>query len=700
MLENALITGGSGMIGNNINFGYKPTSTEMNITDINSINMYILKIKNISCIIHLAATNLRESEDNIIKAIDININGTTNMLNIAKKNNIPFVLISSGAVFSSDNSDIIFDENTVKCPNCKYGYTKSSSEEIGLLYDKSIIIRTGWLFGGNQKNHYKFVENVINNLFTNTEIKAANDFFGSPTYVIDLIEHMNNLICNLKFGIHHCINDGYASGYNIALEIAQILNIDNSLIKSVSSILVPNNGPNNRSKTEKLKSIHDYNKLRNWKESLKEYVLKYSENKINQNNNLIKINNIKILNKKWSNRTMCRLCNSYDLNIFYKMIPTPLANHFIQDIKNQECIPLDVCICNTCKHIQLLQIIDPIYQYSNYFYITATSNIMIDHLKNSLDNFIQLLNLQKTDNILEIGSNDGTCVKYLLDNDFINIIGVDPAENINNRHNLPILCDFFGKNIIHKLNKKFKLIFGFHCCAHIENIQDVFKTVYDLLDFDGTFIMEVGYFYTIFKKNYFDIIYHEHIDYHTCSVIQEFAKKNNLLLYKTIENNIQGGSIQFYFCKDNYKINIDESVNNTIQKEQTINLFDINNLINWKNKIIINGKDINMILTSLVNNGKTIVGYGASAKLTTFIYQYSLSNKTIKYIIDDNIYKQNLFTPGLHIPIKPLSILHTEKIDYIIIFCWNIADEIIIKLNKYRELGLRIIIPFPEIKII
>ena len=374
----------------------------------------------------------------------------------------------------------------------------------------------------------------------------------------------------------------------------------------------------------------------------------------------------------------------------------------MSDTKHQDVIPLDMCICQDCKHIQLLQIVDPEYQYSNYLYVSSTSNTMINHLKNNVIKFTNSLNLTKECNILEIGANDGVCIKHLLDAGFINVIGVDPASNINKRHNLPIICNFFGSNIVEKLKEKynsFKLIYAFHCCAHIENIQCVFKAIYNLLDNDGIFVMEVGYFYEVFKKKQFDVIYHEHIDYHTTVAIQNFSKKNNLLLYKVEENDIQGGSIQFFFCKNNSK-NIDNSVLSAIQKEYDLLLFDTSNLLNWQNDIIKNGKDINYIVNSLISYGKTIVGYGASAKLTTFLYQYKLSNSTIKYIIDDNIYKQYLYSPGLHIPIKPFNVLATDKVDYIIIFSWNFTNEIVKKLEDYRKTGVRIIIPFPEIMII
>jgi len=138
------------MVGSNIHFGYKPSSMEMDITSSKSIEKYI-NDKSISCVIHLAALNLRDSENNYTKAINVNINGTTKMLAVAMKLNVPFVLMSTGAVFSSTCPNIKFDENFVLCPNSNYGHTKATSEEIAILYDKTIIIRTGWLFGGNQK---------------------------------------------------------------------------------------------------------------------------------------------------------------------------------------------------------------------------------------------------------------------------------------------------------------------------------------------------------------------------------------------------------------------------------------------------------------------------------------------------------------------------------------------------------------------
>lgn len=148
------------------------------------------------------------------------------------------------------------------------------------------------------------------------------------------------------------------------------------------------------------------------------------------------------------NRTNCRLCKSLKISVFFNLVPTPLANQIVSVEIIQEIVPLDMCVCLDCCHIQLLQIVNPSDQYTNYVYLSSGSNIMIHHLKTNVDYFLSYLNIEKTDNILEIGANDGVCINHLITNGYINTIGVDPAKNINRMHSLPIICDFFGQNII------------------------------------------------------------------------------------------------------------------------------------------------------------------------------------------------------------------------------------------------------------
>ena len=74
--------------------------------------------------------------------------------------------------------------------------------------------------------------------------------------------------------------------------------------------------------------------------------------------------------------------------------------------------------------------------------------------------------------------------------------------------------------------------------------------------------------------------------------------------------------------------------------------------------------------------------------------------KIISSIYDDFKSKQNLFSPGFHIPVESAEKIYEENPDYIIILAWRYADEIIAKHKKYHKNGGKFIIPLPEFKII
>jgi dTDP-4-dehydrorhamnose reductase len=692
--NNILITGGNGMVGQNIPFGIKPSSIELNVLDETSINNYIKRIERPAAIIHLVALNIRECEKNPSNAIKVNIDGTLNMLKNAMKLDIPFIFFSSGAVFSSRTPGTVFDESMDSNPNCIYGDTKKTAEDYVKLYNKSILIRTGWLFGGIQKTHNKFVELVINSLLANTSVRGSNDFWGSPTYTVDVINKMKYLIDNNKYGTHHIVNSDYATGYEIAIEVSNILNKPNELVESVLASNVPNSSPN-RSTSECLTTIHKHNIMRPWKDALKEYTTIYLSSK--------GMPIPKPAQVLWNTREKCRLCSNPNLHIFFKLEDTPPANHIVSKPVYQTKIPLTMAKCKACHHIQLLEIIEPSYLYSNYPYLSSISKTMTEHLKSSVKKFVEIFSIPKNANILEIGSNDGTCITELLELGFVNSIGVDPAQNINKLHTLPILCDYFGKDIVSHpkiAGKKFKLIFGFHCCAHIEKIKDVFETAYTLLDDDGIFIIEVGYFLDVIQQNNFDVIYHEHIDYHTVTAMRNFANLNNMKLFNIERNKIQSGSIQFIMCKNSNSQEIMPRIDDLIESESKYGIFNIDYLDRWKTTIVKLSNEFNYLIQGLVTQGKKIAGYGASAKSTTFLHQTRMNNYLIKYIIDDNNIKQNKYTPGLHIPIYSREYLQLEPVDYIVILSWNFSDEIIHLLKHRISNGTRIIIPFPNFRIV
>ena len=69
------------------------------------------------------------------------------------------------------------------------------------------------------------------------------------------------------------------------------------------------------------------------------------------------------------NKTACRLCSSSELSLVLKLESTPPANAFIskKDLdKDQKKYPLEVYFCESCAHLQLLEVVDPVELCENY----------------------------------------------------------------------------------------------------------------------------------------------------------------------------------------------------------------------------------------------------------------------------------------------------------------------------------------------
>ena len=106
-------------------------------------------------------------------------------------------------------------------------------------------------------------------------------------------------------------------------------------------------------------------------------------------------------------------------------------------------------------------------------------------------------------------------------------------------------------------------------------------------------------------------------------------------------------------------------------------------------------QEIKELLLELKKQNKFVIGYGAPAKSSTMINSIGLDNNLIQYIVEDSPLKQGLITPGSHIPIVSPEMIDEKYPDYIVIFAWNYATEIMKKLEKYKKNGVKFIIPMP-----
>lgn len=401
----------------------------------------------------------------------------------------------------------------------------------------------------------------------------------------------------------------------------------------------------------------------------------------------------------------CRSCGSHDLLTFLQLGPTPIPNGFLKSYhlhKAEKFYPLDVCFCKSCGLVQLAHVVSPKVMFKNYVYIPSTSETMRKHFANLAKNAIQKTNAKKEELVVDIGSNDGTLLKAFKSLG-MKILGIDPAENLAekaNQEGIETICALFTKELAAKIRKdrgQAQIITATNVVAHVHDLHDFFEGVKILLDDKGLFIAEFPYLIDLIENVEFDTIYQEHLSYFSITPFDRLLKKHGLNLIDVERLPVHGGSVRVFVSKKGAN---SVRVKKLLQLEKNKKLLSPETYLKFRRKVDKIRHELIQQLWDLRLKGKSIVGYGASAKGNVMLNYCRIGPETLDYIVDSIPYKQGKFTPGMHIPIYPESKLLEKQPDYTLLLAWNFADEIIKKQSQYRKRGGRFILAVPKLSII
>jgi C-methyltransferase C-terminal domain len=98
--------------------------------------------------------------------------------------------------------------------------------------------------------------------------------------------------------------------------------------------------------------------------------------------------------------------------------------------------------------------------------------------------------------------------------------------------------------------------------------------------------------------------------------------------------------------------------------------------------------------------GKRICGYGAPGKGNTLLNYCGIGTDFLDFTVDLNPHKHGRYTPGMHIPIRPVEEIDKYRPDYILILPWNLKNEIVQQMRHVQEWGARFVVPIPTVAII
>lgn len=405
---------------------------------------------------------------------------------------------------------------------------------------------------------------------------------------------------------------------------------------------------------------------------------------------------------------LCRLCGAGLQDTFVDLGMSPPCESFVPaaDIGNPEAyFPLHAFVCRECLLVQLEEHVSPEAIFEEYAYFSSYSDSWVEHARRYCDMIADRLSLDTDSLVVELASNDGYLLQHFLPKS-IPVLGIEPAINVAKAavaKGVPTVTRFFGTLLADEMvseGKQADLIIGNNVLAQVPDLNDFVAGMKRLLKPEGVITLEFPHIATLIAEGQFDTIYHEHFSYFSLMTVETMARRHDLQVFDVEEVPTHGGSLRIYLRHMGEGKRPHSSVDALRAREIEANLDRIETYTAFAEATRQKKRDLLSFLIDIKNAGKTICGYGAPGKGNTLLNYCAIGTDFLDFTVDRNPYKHGRFTPGMHIPIRPVDEINAFKPDYVFILPWNLRHEIVAQMKHIGDWGGKFIVPIPQVVVI
>ena len=404
----------------------------------------------------------------------------------------------------------------------------------------------------------------------------------------------------------------------------------------------------------------------------------------------------------------CRHCGNTSFIPFADLQNCPPSNSMLTEATlnaPEVYYPLVVEVCDVCflaqvdEHKAATEIFD-----SDYTYFSSFSKSWLEHAERYATMMIDRFELGPQSQVIEVASNDGYLLQYFRDRD-VPVLGVEPTANtaeVAVAKGIPTIVDFFGKSFAEQhMPAKADLIAGNNVFAHVPDINDFTAGLTAALKPGGVITLEFPHLLRLIEQNQFDTIYHEHFSYLSLGVTERIFAAQGLKVFDVEQLPTHGGSLRVFGAHaDDQSKTRSRNVDAVLAEEERAGLRGRETYESFQPRIDRVRADFLRFLLDQRDGGKSVAGYGAAAKGNTLLnYCGVKGDELVRFVADASPYKQGRYLPGTHIPVLAPSHIEETKPDFIVIFPWNLRDEIAGQLGYTRKWGAKFVTAIPELQI-
>jgi dTDP-4-dehydrorhamnose reductase len=197
------------------------TRAEVDLADSRAVRDAVLEVKP-DVILNCAAHNkVDDAEVDPKPALDVNAFAPRVLAETAEEIGATFVHYSTDFVFDGTASKPYTERDPAR-PQSVYGSSKLLGEWFAAQAPRHYVLRVESLFGGTYVR--SSIDKIIATILGGQDTRVFVDRVVTPSYVEDVITATLRLIANsAPYGLYHCVNSGETTWYELAREIARLL---------------------------------------------------------------------------------------------------------------------------------------------------------------------------------------------------------------------------------------------------------------------------------------------------------------------------------------------------------------------------------------------------------------------------------------------------------------------------------------------
>jgi len=402
----------------------------------------------------------------------------------------------------------------------------------------------------------------------------------------------------------------------------------------------------------------------------------------------------------------CRHCGKPLIHTFLDLGFAPPSNAYLtaEDLlRPEKYYPLNIKVCDQCWLVQTEDYAqaDELFS-SDYAYFSSTSTSWLAHAEKYAEKMIERFGLSSNSFMIEAASNDGYLLKNFVASG-IPCLGIEPTAStaaVAEALGVPVLREFFGEFLGKQLaaqGKQADLIAGNNVYAHVPDINDFTQGLKAALKPQGTITLEFPHLMKLLEQTQFDTVYHEHFSYLSLYTVSCIFEKAGLRVWDVEVLPTHGGSLRVFGCHAGDARETTQVVFELLTEEEKRGMQSLEVYQTFQAKADKVKDDMLLFLIEQKRIGKKVAAYGAAAKGNTLLNYAGVKPDLLSFVCDAAIAKQGKFMPGSHIPILSPEAIQQSRPDYVVIFPWNIADEVMKQNDFIREWGGKFVTAVPEL---